>query len=91
MGEREPCALGQREALMPPERDTSHRPRVINLICSIEKHAEENSDDPYLIAMAERAKAVGELFENRQSATNTACCSAGNCARDCRRTWTRRA
>ena len=39
----------------------------------------------------EMAKAVGELFENRQSATNTACCSAGNCARDCRRTWTRRA
>lgn len=43
--------------------------KVINLIRSIEKHAADHSDDPYLIAMAERAKAVGELFENRQSAT----------------------
>lgn len=44
--------------------------KVINLIKSIEKHADEHSDDPYLIAMAERAKAVQESFESRQ--TNTA-------------------
>ena len=35
--------------------------KVINLIKSIEKLAEEGSDDPYLIAMAERARAVQEL------------------------------
>ena len=43
--------------------------KVINLIKSIEKLAEENSDDPYLIAMAERARAVQESFEERQTST----------------------
>ena len=43
--------------------------KVINLVKSIEKLAEEGSDDPYLIAMAERARAVQESFENRQSST----------------------
>ena len=43
--------------------------KVINLIKSIEKTAEEESDDPFLIAMAERAKAVQESFEDRQAAT----------------------
>ena len=43
--------------------------KVINLIKSIQKTAEENSGDPFLIAMAERAKAVMELFEDRQTST----------------------
>jgi type I restriction enzyme, R subunit len=43
--------------------------KVINLIKSIEKTAEEESDDPFLIAMAERPKAVQEKFEDRQTAT----------------------
>ncbi len=43
--------------------------KVINLIKGIEKLAEEESDDLYLIAMAERARAVHERFENRQSNT----------------------
>lgn len=43
--------------------------KVINLVKSIEKAAEENSDDPFLIAMAERARAVQESFEQRQTAT----------------------
>ncbi|MHB1233929.1 MAG: type I restriction endonuclease subunit R [Burkholderiales bacterium] len=43
--------------------------KVINLIKSIEKLAEEGSDDPYLIAMAERARAVQESFEERQTST----------------------
>jgi len=43
--------------------------KVINLIKSIEKLAQESSDDPYLIAMAERARAVQESFENRQTST----------------------
>ncbi len=37
--------------------------KVINLVKGIEKLAEEKSDDPYLIAMLERAKAVQENFE----------------------------
>jgi type I restriction enzyme R subunit len=44
--------------------------KVINLVKSIAKTAEEESDAPYLIAMAERAQAVQESFESRQ--TNTA-------------------
>ncbi|MEZ5613805.1 MAG: HsdR family type I site-specific deoxyribonuclease [Rhodocyclaceae bacterium] len=43
--------------------------KVINLIKSIEKLAQENSDDPCLIAMAERARAVQESFEQRQAST----------------------
>src|ERR1019366_2488380 len=43
--------------------------KVINLIKSIQKTAEENSGDPFLVAMAERAKAVLELFEDRQTST----------------------
>ncbi|MDK9724470.1 MAG: HsdR family type I site-specific deoxyribonuclease [Sterolibacteriaceae bacterium MAG5] len=43
--------------------------KVINLIKSIERLAEEDSDDPCLIAMAERARAVQESFEQRQTST----------------------
>jgi type I restriction enzyme R subunit len=46
--------------------------KVINLIKSIEKNAEDNSDDPFLIAMAERARTVQENFENRQTNTREA-------------------
>ncbi|MGD9874235.1 MAG: type I restriction endonuclease subunit R [Kiritimatiellia bacterium] len=46
--------------------------KVINLIKSIEKTADENSDDPYLIAMAERARVVQEAFEDRQATTASA-------------------
>ncbi len=43
--------------------------KVINLVKSIEKIAEDESDDPYLIAMAERAQAVQQSFEDRQTST----------------------
>jgi type I restriction enzyme R subunit len=46
--------------------------KVINLIKSIEKTAEEESGDPFLIAMAERAKQVQERYEDRQSSTQEA-------------------
>ncbi len=46
--------------------------KVINLIKSIEKQAEKNSGDPFLIAMAERARAVQENFEERQISTQDA-------------------
>jgi len=46
--------------------------KVINLVKSIEKTAEENSDDPFLIAMAERARAVQENYEDRQTSTQEA-------------------
>jgi len=43
--------------------------KIINLVKAIQKSAEDNSDDPFLIAMAERAKAVQENFEDRQAST----------------------
>jgi type I restriction enzyme, R subunit len=46
--------------------------KVINLIKSIEKTAEEKSDDPFLIAMADRAKAIQESYEDRQTSTQAA-------------------
>ncbi|MCI0447860.1 type I restriction endonuclease subunit R, partial [bacterium] len=46
--------------------------KIINLIKAIQKSAEENSDDPFLIDMAIRTKAVQESFEDRQSSTEEA-------------------
>lgn len=46
--------------------------RVINLVKSIEKIAEEESDDPFLIGLQERAAQVEERYEDRQSTTQEA-------------------
>jgi type I restriction enzyme R subunit len=46
--------------------------KVINLIKSIENVAEEESGDPFLIAMAQRAKAIQESYEDRQASTQEA-------------------
>ncbi|MEB3168179.1 MAG: HsdR family type I site-specific deoxyribonuclease [Synechococcaceae cyanobacterium] len=46
--------------------------RVINLVKSIDKAAQESSDDPYLLAMAERARLVQLSFEQRQTTTSDA-------------------
>ncbi|MBI1747489.1 MAG: HsdR family type I site-specific deoxyribonuclease [Acidobacteria bacterium] len=43
--------------------------KVLNLVKSIERTADENSDDPFLVALSERAKAVQESFEDRQTST----------------------
>ena len=43
--------------------------KIINLVKSIEKHAEENSGDPFLLSMADRARAILERFEQRQENT----------------------
>ncbi len=54
------------------QKDGGKGTKVINLVKSIEKSAEEQSDDPFLIAMAERARAVQERFEERQTSTQEA-------------------
>jgi len=54
------------------QREEGKATKVINLVKAIEKTAEENCDDPFLIAMAERAKAVQESFEDRQTTTGDA-------------------
>jgi type I restriction enzyme R subunit len=46
--------------------------KVINLIKSIEKTAAEESGDPFLVAMADRAKEVQERYEDRQASTQEA-------------------
>jgi len=46
--------------------------RVINLVKSIERIAEEESEDPFLIGLLERAEQVRENFENRQVSTQEA-------------------
>jgi type I restriction enzyme R subunit len=53
-------------------KDEGKATKVINLIKAIEKEAEEKSDDPFLLAMADRARAVQEAFEARQDSTETA-------------------
>lgn len=46
--------------------------KVINLVKSIEKMAEEESGDPFLVGMAERARLVLESYEDRQRDTREA-------------------
>lgn len=46
--------------------------KVINLVKSIEKAAEDESDDPFLVGLADRADAVLEQFEGRQTTTQGA-------------------
>jgi type I restriction enzyme R subunit len=43
--------------------------KVINLVKSIIKYAEENSGDLFLISLAQKAKEIQEAFENRQKTT----------------------
>jgi type I restriction enzyme R subunit len=43
--------------------------KIINLVKSIERAAEQESDDPFLIALAARTKAIQESFEDRQTTT----------------------
>ncbi len=54
------------------EKKEDYNIRVVNLVKSIEKAAEQASDDPYLLGMAERAQAVQERYETRQTTTEEA-------------------
>jgi len=51
------------------QRQEGPERKVINLVKSIERAAQEDRNDPYLIAMAERARLVQEKFEQRQLTT----------------------
>jgi type I restriction enzyme R subunit len=54
------------------ESNKNNNTRVINLVKSIEKIAEEQSDDPFLIGLRERAEVVEERYEDRQLSTQEA-------------------
>ncbi|CAG1009259.1 MAG: HsdR family type I site-specific deoxyribonuclease [Candidatus Methanoperedens sp.] len=51
------------------ESQENDNTRVINLVKSIERIAEEESDDPFLIGLQERAAQVEERYEDRQITT----------------------
>ena len=54
------------------QQDKGEATKVINLIKSIEKKAEDESDDPTLILLSERAKAIQSGYEERQNTTQEA-------------------
>jgi len=54
------------------QRQGGDNTKVINLVKSIERIAEEHSKDPFLVAMAERAQLVKENYEQRQLSTQEA-------------------
>ncbi|QOJ27641.1 MAG: HsdR family type I site-specific deoxyribonuclease [Ignavibacteriales bacterium] len=54
------------------QKNKNDNNKVINLIKSIERIADENSDYPFLIGIKERAEAVQELYEDRQVSTQEA-------------------
>jgi type I restriction enzyme, R subunit len=54
------------------KKNENENTKVINLIKSIEKIADENSDDPFLIGIRERAEVVESSYENRQLSTQEA-------------------
>jgi type I restriction enzyme R subunit len=51
------------------QREEGDATKVINLVKAIQKTAEENADDPLLVALTDRARAVQESFEDRQTGT----------------------
>lgn len=53
-------------------KDEGNATKVINLIKAIQKEADKKSEDPFLLAMADRARAVQEAFETRQLTTEQA-------------------
>jgi type I restriction enzyme, R subunit len=65
-------ALNEQTMDLIKEKHGGDDTKVINLIKSIEKTAEQESGDPFLIAMADRAKQVQERYEDRQTSTQEA-------------------
>jgi len=53
-------------------REDGQATKIINLVKAVARTAEEQSDDPFLVALSERAKAVQESFEDRQTSTAAA-------------------
>lgn len=53
-------------------KNKNENTKIINLIKSIERIADESSEDPFLVSLLERAEAVEEQYENRQISTKKA-------------------
>ncbi len=54
------------------DNNSDNPTRVINLVMSIERIAEDESDDPFLIGLLERAEQVQSRYEDRQLSTQDA-------------------
>jgi type I restriction enzyme R subunit len=54
------------------EKNQPDEVKIINLIKSIQKIAEENSNDPVLISVKERAEDIMDAYSNRQTTTQDA-------------------
>jgi len=61
--------LDERTIEIIKEKNYGDNLKVINLIRSIQKIADDSSDDPFLIEMAERVKRIQEEYELRQKTT----------------------
>ncbi|MEI6645674.1 MAG: HsdR family type I site-specific deoxyribonuclease [bacterium] len=68
----EPVKVGLEMLAAIRRKNQGKATKVINLIKVIEKRAEEESEDPFLIALGVRAQAVLEKFEDRQLTTEEA-------------------
>ncbi|MCF6148165.1 MAG: type I restriction endonuclease subunit R [Candidatus Kuenenia sp.] len=53
-------------------KNKNENTKVINLVKNIEKIADENADDPFLVGLRERAEAVEDRYEDRQLSTQEA-------------------
>jgi type I restriction enzyme R subunit len=62
-----PDALAELKA-----KNTGDGTRVVNLVKSITRAAEEEPGDPFLVALSDRVRAVQERFRTRQAATEEA-------------------
>jgi type I restriction enzyme, R subunit len=67
--EKEFVAIDQATIETIKQRKAGKATKVINLIKAIEKAAADNADDPFLVALSDRARAVQEDFEQRQVQT----------------------
>jgi type I restriction enzyme, R subunit len=65
-------ALNEQTIDLIKEKHGDDDTKVINLIKSIERTAEEESGDPFLIATADRARAIQESYEDRHASTQEA-------------------
>jgi type I restriction enzyme R subunit len=51
------------------QREEGDATKIISLVKAIQKTAEENAGTPFLVALTDRARAVQESFEDRQTST----------------------
>jgi len=64
--------LDEKGIVLIKERNQPNEVKIINLIKSIQRKAEENSNDPVLISVKERAEDIMDAYTSRQMSTQDA-------------------